>query len=268
MVWTMADSGTFRLMARIASSSLVKTRAGPLGSARVIGSRFTIFDQGDSLGVVRELLRTESTADRRLDAQAVLSRISLWKNAMLRPEEIRAKADDYDQAAKSIYEAYESALTGMHAVDFDDLVTKPVALLRARPGVRHKWRTRFEHILVDEFQDTNVAQLDLVRLLCRSVDKVFADRPELRDRFPDAPPSRGGTCEAAIEFVTDRPGHDRRYAIDSSRIERELGFGSTLAFEAGLGSTVQWFVDHERWWRSVMDESYREWIADQYGEQD
>jgi superfamily I DNA/RNA helicase len=146
----------------------VREEAEALG----LGSRFTIFDQGDSLGVVRELLRAESNADRRLDAQAVLSRISLWKNAMRGPAQVRAKDDEYDQAASSIYEAYESALTSMHAVDFDDLVTKPVGLLRARPGIRNKWRTRFAHILVDEFQDTNVAQLDLVRLLANERGNV------------------------------------------------------------------------------------------------
>ncbi len=130
-----------------------------------LGSSFSIFDQSDSLGVVRELLRTESSVDRRLDAQAVLSRISLWKNAMLSPGEVHARDDEYDQAASEVYGAYESALADMHAVDFDDLVIKPVGLLRSRPAVRNRWQARFEHVLVDEFQDTNVAQLELVRLM-------------------------------------------------------------------------------------------------------
>ena len=86
----------------------VREEAKALG----LGSRFTIFDQGDSLGVVRELLRTEAKADRQLDAQAILSRISLWKNALLKPGEVRAKGDEYDQAAASIYEAYEATLAG------------------------------------------------------------------------------------------------------------------------------------------------------------
>ena len=110
----------------------VREEAEALG----LGSRFTIFDQGDSLGVVRELLRTEAKADRQLDAQAILSRISLWKNALLEPRKVRAKGDEYDQAAASIYGAYETTLADMHAVDFDDLVTKPVMLLRDRPGIR------------------------------------------------------------------------------------------------------------------------------------
>ena len=146
----------------------VREEAKALG----LGSRFTIFDQGDSLGVVRELLRTEAKADRQLDAQAILSRISLWKNALLGPGQVRAKGDEYDQAAASIFGAFESTLADMHAVDFDDLVTKPVVLLRDRPGIRSKWRSRFAHVLVDEFQDTNVAQLDLVRLLANERGNV------------------------------------------------------------------------------------------------
>lgn len=146
----------------------VRAEAKQLG----LGSRFTVFDQGDSLGVVRELLRTESSAERRLDAQAIHSRISLWKNAMVPPREVRPRADDYDRAAADIYEGYETTLADMHAVDFDDLLLKPVRLLVERPGIRSKWRARFEHILVDEFQDTNVAQLKLVRLLANERGNV------------------------------------------------------------------------------------------------
>jgi superfamily I DNA/RNA helicase len=176
----------------------VREEAEALG----LGSRFTIFDQGDSLGVVRDLLITESNADRRLDAQAVLSRISLWKNAMLGPADVRARDDEYDQAASSIYEAYESALMGMHAVDFDDLVTKPVGLLRARPGIRHKWRTRFQHILVDEFQDTNVAQLDLVRLLANDQGNVCVVGDDDQSIYG----WRGACVENILDFERHFPG--------------------------------------------------------------
>ena len=107
--------------------------------------------------------------------------------------------------------------------------------------------------------------LDLVRSLCRSMDRTFADHAELADRFSEAPPAQGRTCEESIAFVTDRPGHDRRYAIDSSRLERELGFESAVALGQGMDSTVRWYLDNEPWWRAVMDESYREWVSDQYG---
>ncbi len=176
----------------------VRQEAKELG----LGSRFTIFDQGDSLGVVRELLRTEAIADRRLDAQAILSRISLWKNAMLKPGEVRAKADEYDQTAASIYGAYDAALEQMHAVDFDDLVVKPVSLLRERPGVRRKWRGRFAHILVDEFQDTNLAQLALVRLLANERGNVCVVGDDDQSIYG----WRGACVDNILDFEKHFPG--------------------------------------------------------------
>lgn len=167
-----------------------------------LGSRFSIFDQGDSLGVVRQLLRTEAKADRRLDAQAILSRISLWKNALLRPQDVRARDDEYDQAASSIYEAYETALEGMHAVDFDDLVIKPVRLLKERPGIRRKWRDRFRHILVDEFQDTNEAQLDLVRLLANDTQNVCVVGDDDQSIYG----WRGACVDNILDFEKHFPG--------------------------------------------------------------
>jgi len=176
----------------------VREEAKALG----LGSRFTIFDQGDSLGVVRELLRTEAKADRQLDAQAILSRISLWKSALVKPGKVRAKGDEYDQAAASIYGAYESALADMHAVDFDDLVTKPVILLRERPGIRSKWRTRFAHVLVDEFQDTNVAQLDLVRLLANERGNVCVVGDDDQSIYG----WRGACVDNILDFEQHFPG--------------------------------------------------------------
>jgi DNA helicase-2/ATP-dependent DNA helicase PcrA len=167
-----------------------------------LGSRFTIFDQGDSLGVVRELLRTEAKADRMLDAQAILSRISLWKNALLEPEKVRPRDDEYDQAAASIYRSYESTLADMHAVDFDDLVTKPVVLLREHPRIRGKWRARFAHVLVDEFQDTNVAQLGLVRLLANERGNVCVVGDDDQSIYG----WRGACVDNILDFERHFPG--------------------------------------------------------------
>jgi DNA helicase-2/ATP-dependent DNA helicase PcrA len=176
----------------------VRQEAKALG----LGSRFTIFDQGDCLGIVRELLRTESRAERQLDAQAILSRISLWKNALIPPSQVRAKNDEYDQAAADVYEAYETTLEQMHAVDFDDLLVKPVKLLRDRPGIRSKWRQRFAHILVDEFQDTNVAQLDLVRLLANESGNVCVVGDDDQSIYG----WRGACVDNILDFERHFPG--------------------------------------------------------------
>ena len=110
------------------------------------------------------------------------------------------------------------------------------------------------------------ANLDLVRLLCGLVDEAFARESELRTRFPHSPAARGGKSAELITFVKDRPGHDRRYAIDTGKIERELGFCPEESFETGIRKTVDWYLRHEEWWRSVMDGRYRAWTARQYGD--
>jgi dTDP-glucose 4,6-dehydratase len=108
------------------------------------------------------------------------------------------------------------------------------------------------------------ANIDIVRLLCALLDEALA-APELRGRFPQAPAARGERTESLITFVADRPGHDRRYAVDASKIERELGFEPVETFETGIRRTIQWYLRHDDWWRRVQDGSYRQWIVQQYG---
>ncbi len=112
-----------------------------------------------------------------------------------------------------------------------------------------------------ESEKTN---LEVVRSICAGLDRLFADRPELAEGYPACPAARGGRCEELIAFVRDRPGHDRRYAIDARRIARDLGFRPRIAFEDGLTRTIAWYVDHSAWWRAVMDESYRQWVELHY----
>jgi len=99
--------------------------------------------------------------------------------------------------------------------------------------------------------------IDIVRALCRRLNAQFARRPELRGAFPDCPAARGSDCESLIEFVADRPGHDWRYALDSTRAARELDFEPRETLESGLEKTVAWYLDHASWWRAVLDGSYR-----------
>jgi dTDP-glucose 4,6-dehydratase len=76
-------------------------------------------------------------------------------------------------------------------------------------------------------------------------------------------PAAAGARARLITFVSDRPGHDRRYAIDPSKIERELGWSAVETFESGLRKTVQWFVNNRHWWRALMERGYR---AERLGE--
>jgi len=69
-------------------------------------------------------------------------------------------------------------------------------------------------------------------------------------------PRRGGSYRDLITFVSDRPGHDRRYAIDASKIRRELGWRPSETFESGLAKTVRWYLDNDWWWKPIRDGRY------------
>jgi len=97
----------------------------------------------------------------------------------------------------------------------------------------------------------------LIERLCDLVDQAFAKNPTLAGRFPECPAARGQSCRDRIEFVEDRPGHDRRYAIDGSAIERELNFRPEIPLETGLSTTIDWYLEQEPWWRSIKDGTYR-----------
>ncbi len=127
---------------------------------------FVIYDTADQLGVVRELLRRLHMGDRRFDAKAILSRISLAKNAFVFPEDYKiAEGDDYDEITAQVYPLYQEALRGYAALDFDDLLTRTVQLLEDNQEVRSRWQAKFRYLMVDEYQDTNRAQLLFVKQL-------------------------------------------------------------------------------------------------------
>lgn len=139
-----------------------------------LGSRFVIFDQGDSLGVVKDILREmrEAGAARKLDPSAILARVSKWKNELLAPDAVPESDFEYDDIARDVYPEYVARLQTMRALDFDDLVVAPVRILLEHPEIREKWRQRFRHLLIDEFQDTSRVQLELARLLTNELGNI------------------------------------------------------------------------------------------------
>jgi dTDP-glucose 4,6-dehydratase len=85
--------------------------------------------------------------------------------------------------------------------------------------------------------------IHVVRTICDLLDRMA--------------PTRGGSRHRLIKFVDDRPGHDRRYAIDATKLERELGWRARETFETGLETTVRWFIDNRSWWQGILDRGYR-----------
>ena len=96
------------------------------------------------------------------------------------------------------------------------------------------------------------ANLEVVHTLCAILDEL-------------SPRADGQSYTTQITFVTDRPGHDRRYAIDATKLERELGWKPAETFETGIRKTVQWYLDNQGWVQNVTSGAYREWVGAHYG---
>jgi ATP-dependent DNA helicase Rep len=130
--------------------------------ARAVGLKpgFSILDASDTSALFSELLKDADKSRVKLIQQ----RISLWKNALLGPADVEP-ADDLEAGAARVYAEYERTLKAYQAVDFDDLIMKPVQLLDQDEEVALRWRSRIWHLLVDEYQDTNRCQNRLMRLL-------------------------------------------------------------------------------------------------------
>jgi dTDP-glucose 4,6-dehydratase len=93
--------------------------------------------------------------------------------------------------------------------------------------------------------------LDVVNTICGILDHL-------------RPKSDGSSYASQITYVKDRPGHDRRYAIDATKLERELGWKPAETFESGIQKTVQWYLDNQEWTEGVLSGSYRDWLKKQY----
>jgi len=126
---------------------------------------FSIFDAEDAKALIRDLMMKEG--DENTDnINNYQMEISNWKNAMLSPERALQKAQTpEDLVLAKVYSVYDRYLKAYNAVDFDDLILKPVRLFNDHPDILSKWRQKIRYLLVDEYQDTNVAQYELVKQL-------------------------------------------------------------------------------------------------------
>jgi dTDP-glucose 4,6-dehydratase len=99
--------------------------------------------------------------------------------------------------------------------------------------------------------------IEIVRTLCAMIDERFRADPTLSRAYPSAPSAQGRSAADLITFVRDRPGHDRRYAIDARKAEQTLGYLPTAQLADGLTSTVAWYLSARPWWQAIRDGSYR-----------
>jgi len=94
--------------------------------------------------------------------------------------------------------------------------------------------------------------LEVIEEICRTVDAAFASDASLATRFPDAPVAQGRSSTTLKTFVTDRLGHDRRYAIDETKVRGELGYAPRRSFAEGFATTLAWYLENEQWWRDLQ----------------
>jgi DNA helicase-2/ATP-dependent DNA helicase PcrA len=136
------------------------------GEAIGIPRSFVIFDESDRLAAVKQSIKQVSIDDKAFPARTIAGLISSAKNDLVGPAEYSETArSPAQQAAAQVYPLYERALKDAAALDFDDLIIRTVSMLKQQPEIRTKWQQQFSYIMIDEYQDTNAAQYQLVKLL-------------------------------------------------------------------------------------------------------
>jgi ATP-dependent DNA helicase Rep len=141
------------------------------GQALGLKPQFSILDSDDVLSMIKDAGGSTDNAAARQHQWA----ISAWKNAGLDSAQALAQAkDDNERVTATIMGRYEERLTAYQAVDFDDLIGLPLKLLQTSPEITQQWQARFQHILVDEYQDTNATQYELLKLLLGSQGRFTA----------------------------------------------------------------------------------------------
>src|ERR671918_583841 len=146
-----------------ACARMLRSDAQRLGYTR----GFTIYDEADSLRLVKQCVDELDVDPKRFAPRGIRRQISDAKNQLLDAEAYRLKVSSFfEQTAADVYELYEQRAHANNAMDFDDLLFRCVNLLELFPEVRDRYRRSFRHVLVDEYQDTNRAQYQWLRLLC------------------------------------------------------------------------------------------------------
>ncbi|MEP0510726.1 MULTISPECIES: ATP-dependent helicase [Aurantimonas] len=169
-------------------------------------SNFTILDTDDQIRLIKQLIKAENLDDKRWPARTFANMLDGWKNKALTPKDIpegdaRAFANG---KGRELYAAYQARLQSLNACDFGDLLLHPIAIFRDNPDVLAEYHDRFRYILVDEYQDTNVAQYLWLRLLAQrsQVRGETGRSPALRQAAGAGAVTQAGTAEAG---AAERP---------------------------------------------------------------
>lgn len=173
------------------------------GHAIDIAKNFVIYDEDDRQSLVKQVMKSMHIGDQSIKASAVSHIISNAKNDMLSPGEYAATAQYPNQhTIAKIYSEYERLKKAAGGLDFDDLLLEAVRLLKEKSEIRSKWQSHFKHILVDEYQDTNAAQYQLVKLLINDSQNICV----VGDDWQSIYSWRGADFTNILNFERDFPG--------------------------------------------------------------
>ena len=166
---------------------------------------FSIYDQADSQRLTGYVVRDLNLDAKRFPPRAAHGQISLWKNELITPEQaVERAANIFERKHADIYTDYQARLLKAGAMDFDDLLMKTVELFRSHPDVLAHYQQRFQHVLIDEYQDTNMAQNELALALAAEHQQItiVGDHDQSVYRFRGADLRNIGQFEEAFDNVT------------------------------------------------------------------
>ena len=242
-----------------------------------VPSDFVIYDQDDQTSLMRRAIEAEGLDPHTYRPTIILNAVSGAKNRMLTVGDYASQAENrYEQIVASCYDRYEQFLRAAHAVDFDDLLMKPVLLLSSQASILERYQNRYEHVMVDEWQDTNQAQYQLTKLVTGKHHNLWVAGDPNQTIYS----WRHADIQNSLQFERDfentttvRLGRNYRststildaaYAVvsaNSSRIDIELktekGRGSRVVVEATDDEEYEALYVAEEIERLVNEESVR-----------
>ena len=193
---------------------------------------FTIYDSDDSQRAVRRCMEKLNLSVQQIPAQAVCSRISGAKNQLIPPAEYSTLARDFlDEKIGLVYAEYVALLHRSNAMDFDDLLVKPIELFKKHPEVLKKYHHRFKFLLVDEFQDTNRAQYEVIKLLSEGHKNICVVGDDAQSIYA----FRGADIRNILDFSKDYP--------EAKTFRLEQNYRSTKSILAVADTLIKFNLD-------------------------
>src|SRR6187431_2222069 len=182
-------------------------------------SNFTVLDVDDQVRLLKQLLQAENIDDKRWPARVLANLIDGWKNRGLTPQQVPpGEAGSFANGrGGKLYVAYQERLKTLNAVDFGDLLMENIRLFREHPDVLRQYQNRFKFILVDEYQDTNVAQYLWLRLLSQAPSRPGVPLSAIIPGAVDSAVSPGGIAAAVIPGRIEDANPESRSDEDSAR---------------------------------------------------